>query len=612
MRTLATTLSLLLLAACSAEAPAPVADTAPVAAGEQATPAPTGGPVELTSMLDDWWEANLRNNPVFATAIGDLRYNDQLRDSQTAEARAEALALEHEYLARARTIDPGKLQGQDRLSWEIFVRDREEAIASARFPEWMLPVGQFGNLGSGMARMGSGQGLQPFTDVKQYEDFLSRIAAFPALNDTAIANMREGMRAGIVQPRPIVEKVIPQYEVHIVSDPEQSVFWGPIANMPDTIPAADRERLAAAYRAAITGTLLPAYTKMRDFLKDEYLPAARDTVGLSALPDGQAWYAFKVREQTTTGLTTEQIHEFGKQEVARILDEMNKVREQVGFEGDLPAFFAHLQADDRFYFRSEEDALQAYRDIQAKIGAALPQLFDIFPKADYEVRPVEAFRAASEAGASYQPPAPDGSRPGIFYLNTHNLRAQPNFLVETLSIHEASPGHHFQISIAQEVEELPAFRRFGGYTAYSEGWALYAESLGKEMGLFTDPYQWYGRLSDEQLRAMRLVVDTGLHHYGWTRQQAIDYMKANSSMAESDIVAEVERYIVIPGQALAYKVGQREIRTLREEAERELGDRFNVRAFHRQVLVDGALPMDVLATKIRAWIAAQKAAPAAA
>jgi uncharacterized protein (DUF885 family) len=349
---------------------------------------------------------------------------------------------------------------------------------------------------------------------------------------------------------------------------------------------------------------------MRDFLRDEYLPAAREGVGMMHLPEGRDWYAYNVRVQTTTELDPEAIHQFGLQEVARILEEMNAVRVQVGFRDDLPAFFKHLQNDDQFYFKTEEEALQAYRDVQARINPALPKLFDIFPKADYEVRPVEAFRAESAAGASYQAPTPDGSRPGVFYLNTFNLKAQPNFLVETLSIHEASPGHHFQIAIQQEVDSLPAFRRFGGYTAFAEGWALYAESLGKELGLFTDPYQWYGRLSDEQLRAMRLVVDTGLHYYGWTRQEAIDYMLANSSMAESDVVAEVERYIVMPGQALSYKIGQRVIRELREEAEAELGERFDVRAFHRQVLVDGALPMGVLQTKIREWIASEKAAAA--
>jgi uncharacterized protein (DUF885 family) len=606
MRVLPLFLAALLLAACSADKPAPATAAAP-------EPAPQfqGGKAELDTLLADWWELELKNSPILATSIGDLRYNDQLVDTYTAEFRAQDLAREQAFLERIQGINRAKLEGQDVLSYDIFRRDREEAIAAARFPAWMLPVNQFGNLGTFFAQLGSGDSLQPFRDVKQYDDFLARIARFPVINDSMIANMREGIAAGVVQPKFIVEKVIPQYEAHIVEDPEKSVFWGPIADMPAEIPAADRERLTAAYREAITGTLVPAYAKMRDFLRDEYLPKARDTVGLGALPDGAAWYAFRVRQQTTTDLTPEQIHEFGKAEVARILDEMNTVREQVGFDGDLEAFFHHLETDDRFYFKSEEEALQAYRDQQAKIKTLLPKLFDIAPKTDYEVRPVEAFRAKTEAGASYQSPAPDGSRPGVFYLNTYNLRAQPNFLVDTLSIHEASPGHHFQISIQQEIESLPAFRRFGGYTAFSEGWALYAESLGKELGVFTDPYQWYGRLSDEQLRAMRLVVDTGLHHYGWTRQQAIDYMLANSSMAESDVVAEVERYIVIPGQALAYKVGERVIRQLREEGERELGDRFDVRAFHRQVLVDGALPMDVLQAKIRAWIAAQKGGPAA-
>jgi len=286
---------------------------------------------------------------------------------------------------------------------------------------------------------------------------------------------------------------------------------------------------------------------------------------------------------------------------------MDAVRVEVGFEGDLPAFFRFLETDDRFYFEDEQALLQAYRDQQERIKTLLPTLFDVFPKTDYEVRPVEAFRAASAAGASYMRPAPDGSRPGVFYVNTFNLRAQPKFIMETLSIHEASPGHHFQGSIQQEIEGLPQFRRFGGYTAYSEGWALYAESLGKELGLFTDPYQWYGRLADEQLRAMRLVVDTGMHHFGWTREQAIDYMRANSAMAESDVVAEVERYVVMPGQALSYKVGERVIRQLREEATRELGEDFDIRAFHRQVLIDGALPMAVLEDKIRAWIGSEKA-----
>jgi uncharacterized protein (DUF885 family) len=579
--------SLLFAAGCSREAPAP----------EVAPADPAAVVAELDALLAQWHEDELRENPIFATAIGDLRYNDQLPNPLTAEFRE-----------RIRAIDRGQLSGQHRLSYDVFVNDREHSLAGLEFPGWMLPVNQFGNFGSFFAQLGSGQSVQPFREVKHYDDFLARIAAFPAINQTAIANMREGMAAGVVQPKPVVEKAIPQFAAHVVTDPEKSVFWGPITTMPEDFPAAERERLTAAYRAAIMDTLVPAYVAMQDFLRDEYLPAARDGVGMLHLPNGKAWYAHNVRGATTTDLDPEAIHQFGLDEVARILGEMNAVREQVGFEGDLPAFFKHLQEDEQFYFKTEEEALQAYRDVQAKINPLLPTLFDIFPKADYEVRPVEAFLAESAAGASYMPPAPDGSRPGVFYLNTFNLKAQPNFLVETLSIHEASPGHHFQTAIQQEVESLPAFRRFGGYTAFSEGWALYAESLGKEMGLFTDPYQWYGRLSDEQLRAMRLVMDTGLHYYGWTRQEAIDYMMANSSMAESDVVAEVERYIVIPGQALSYKVGQRVIRELREEAEAELGDAFDVRAFHRQVLVDGALPMGVLQTKIREWIASEKAA----
>lgn len=588
--------SLLVLSGCGREASAPEtpADPAAVAA-------------ELDALLEEWHQAELKANPIFATAIGDLRYNDQLPDFFSADFRAASEARERDFLARVQRLDRAQLSGQHRLSYDVFVSDRESSLEGLQFPGWMLPVNQFGNYGSFFAQLGSGQSLQPFREVKHYDDFLARIAAFPAVNDSAIANLRAGIQANVVQPIPVVEKSIPQFAAHIVTDPEQSVFWGPIRAMPGDFPAEERERLTAAYRAAILDTLVPAYTAMRDVLRDEYLPAAREGVGMMHLPEGRDWYAYNVRVQTTTELDPEAIHQFGLAEVARILEEMNAVRVQVGFRDDLPAFFRHLQEDDQFYFKTEEEALQAYRDVQAKINPALPKLFDIFPKADYEVRPVEAFRAESAAGASYQPPTPDGSRPGVFYLNTFNLKAQPSFLVETLSIHEASPGHHFQIAIQQEVESLPAFRRFGGYTAFAEGWALYAESLGKELGLFTDPYQWYGRLSDEQLRAMRLVVDTGLHYYGWTRQEAIDYMLANSSMAESDVVAEVERYIVIPGQALSYKIGQRVIRELREEAEAELGERFDVRAFHRQVLVDGALPMGVLQTKIREWIANEKA-----
>jgi uncharacterized protein (DUF885 family) len=343
------------------------------------------------------------------------------------------------------------------------------------------------------------------------------------------------------------------------------------------------------------------------FVRDEYTPKARASTAWAALPDGKAWYAYRVQESTTLDLAAEEIHAIGLKEVARILGEMEAVRTQVGFKGDLKAFFEHLQDDPKYYYTKPDELLAGYRELQKKINALTPRLFDTQPKADYEVREVEAFRAESAAGASYQSPSLDGSRPGVFYVNTFNLKAQPIFGMETLSLHEASPGHHFQISIAQEDQNLPKFRRFGShYTAYVEGWALYAESIGKELGLFTDPYQWYGRLSDEQLRAMRLVVDTGLHAKGWTREQAIRYMLDNSSMAESDVVSEVERYIAWPGQALGYKIGQLEITKLRAEAEGALGAKFDIKAFHRVVLTSGQVPLPVLRELVQAWVAGQR------
>jgi uncharacterized protein (DUF885 family) len=401
--------------------------------------------------------------------------------------------------------------------------------------------------------------------------------------------------------------VLVQLEAMVVERPEDSLFFAPVRAFPEGVAPADRERLTAAYTAAIRDEVVPAFRRLRNFVRDEYLPKTRSTVAWSALPDGAAWYAFYVQEHTTTDMTPEQIHEVGLNEVARILGEMDGVRQKVGFKGDLHEFFDHLENDPQFYYTQGADLLDGYRTLKVRIEAALPKLFSVFPKADYEVREVEAFRAQSAAGAYYQGASADGSRPGIFYVNTYNLKAQPKFGMETLSLHEASPGHHFQVTIQQELEDLPRFRRFGSdYTAYVEGWALYAEYIGKELGMFTDPYQWFGRLNDEQLRAMRLVVDTGLHAKGWSREQAIQYMLDNSTLAPTDVESEVERYIAWPGQALGYKVGDLRIQALRHRAEAELGDKFDVRAFHREVLGDGAVPMDVLEAKIERWIAGER------
>jgi uncharacterized protein (DUF885 family) len=597
-------LALLLTFAASAAAPQ-VAMAA--AAEQQVTASAAESGQRLNAMFERYFEEYLELNPLFATQIGDNRYNDRLPNYIGPEYRAQEREMNERYLAAVQEFDPAQLSGEDRISYEIFLRERMHQRESERFPSHLLPLAQTGGLPTMMPALGSGTNAQPFVTVADYENWLERLDGFVVFMDQAIVNMREGVTQGVVQPRPAMEKVLSQLDSLIVSKAEESQFYGPVAKFPDTVPVAERERLTAAYKAAIDGKVMPAYRRVRDYVRDDYLPKTRTTAAWTALPDGKAWYAYLVKEHTTTDMSPEQIHQVGLDEVARILGEMDSVRRKVGFEGDLEAFFKHLESDPQFYFTQSADLLQGYRDLKVRIDAALPKLFSIFPKADYQVRAVEAYRAQSAAGASYQGASADGSRPGIFYVNTFNLKAQPKFGMETLSLHEASPGHHFQGSIAQELTDLPKFRRFGGgYTAYVEGWALYAEYLGKELGLFTDPYQWFGRLNDEQLRAMRLVVDTGLHSLGWSREQAIKYMLDNSTMAETDVVSEVERYIAWPGQALGYKIGDLRIQALRRNAEKELGAKFDIRDFHREVLSDGAVPMDVLEAKIARWAAARK------
>ncbi len=588
------------LSACAAQ---PVSVRAPASAAAPAADA--GQP--LNALVERYFEDMLPLNPVLATYIGDNRYNDRMPNFLGAEYRAEVHALDQRYLDEARKIDPAALGPADRISYDIFVRERQLAIESERFPEHLLPINQAGSLLSAMAALGSGDNAQPFETTRDYDNWLKRLDGYVVFMDQAVANMREGVARGVVQPRPVMEKVLPQLEAMIVAKPEDSLFFAPVRNFPEAVPATDRERLTAAYRAAIGDELVPAYRRLRDFVRDEYLPKTRGTVAWTALPDGAAWYAYYVQEHTSTSMTAEEIHQLGLAEVARILGEMDKVKQQVGFKGDRQAFFTFLESDPQFYFTNGAELVRRYDELKLRIDAALPKLFSVFPKADYEVREVEPFRAQSSAGGFYEPPSADGARPGIFYVNTFNLKAQPKFGMETLSLHEASPGHHFQVTIQQELEGVPRFRRFGAdYTAYVEGWALYAEYLGKELGMFTDPYQWFGRLNDEQLRAMRLVVDTGLHVKGWSREQAIQYMLDNSTLAESDVVSEVERYIAWPGQALGYKVGDLRIQALRHHAEARLGGKFDVRDFHREVLCDGAVPMDVLEAKIERWIAARK------
>lgn len=556
----------------------------------------------LRDLYEEYFEDALKLSPLSATYLGDERYNDRLENPATLDYQRAAESLERRFLVRARAIRPDGLQGSELISYEAFVNGRAQQLNGARFPEWLLPVNQMDSIASNIAVLGSGESAQPFRTVRDYENFLKRLDGFVTWSKSAEAAMRTGMRRGVVQPRALMLKTVPQLRAVGVLDSRASMFWQPIKSMPQDFSAADRARLEAAYADSLANKVLPAYRRLADFIETEYLPAARTTIAWSGLPDGAAWYNYRIAASTTTRLTADEIHQIGLAEVARIRGEMEQVRQQVGFSGDLHQFFRSLQADPRFFEPSAAQLLDDFRALKKRIDALLPAMFSEFPKADYEVRAVEAFRARSAAGASYQPASADGTRPGTLYINTYNLAAQPIFGMETLSLHEAAPGHHFQISIQHELQDLPRFRRFGGNNAYAEGWALYCESIGKELGLFKDPYQWYGRLSDEMLRAMRLAVDTGMHAKGWSREQAMQFMADNSSMAASDIEAEVERYIAWPGQALAYKVGQLRMSAMRAHAEKMLGAKFDIKAFHSQMLRDGNLPLDVLEAKIERWI----------
>jgi uncharacterized protein (DUF885 family) len=599
--------SLALLTACASDDSIHAAPPAPAAA-TAAADAAAAESKRLQAVLDEYFEELLQLNPILATSIGDARYNDRFVVSISPEGVAADQKLERDYLARIEAIDERLLSGQDLLSYEVFKSGREREIEGFRFPRELIPLNQFYSTPNQFVQLGSGNGMQPFKTVQDYDAFLKRVDGLVAWTDQAIVNMRLGVQRGYTLPRILAERTLPQLKTQVVAHAEDSAFWGPIKAMPAGFGDADRDRLTAAYRTMIETRIVPSYRKLHDFMQAEYLPKTRTSAGLDALPDGKAWYAYNVRDITTTDYTPEQIHGIGLSEVKRIHGEMAGVMQRVGFKGTLPEFFKYMNSDPRFFFARREDLIAGYVKIKETVAPRLSRLFETLPKADYEVRAVEPFREKSASGGQYQAATEDGSRPGIFYANAYDLRARPKWAMEALSLHEANPGHHFQISIQREQRGLPKFRRFGGYTAYIEGWGLYAESLGPELGMYTDPYQYFGRLEGELWRAIRLVVDTGLHSKGWTREQVLAYMDANSSAAEARRVSEAERYMAIPGQALAYKIGQMKISELRARAEKELGARFDVRKFHTAVLTDGALPLDVLEAKIDRWIASEKQA----
>ena len=560
---------------------------------------------QLAALVGEYYDRNLELNPLSATQVGDDRFDDQLANRYGPEYIAATEAMDKEFLQRLLEIDASGFEGQDWLTYEAFKLSRENSIAGQQFPGELQPVNQFFSVPNFFVQLGSGAAFHPFKTVKNYDDFLSRIDDYVILNNQMIENMKLGMQQDIVQPRILMEKVVPQLASQVVENVEDSSFYLPIKNMPEEFNDEDRERLTAAYTEAIAEKIVPAYQRLGNFIGDEYLSAARESVGLSELANGKAWYAHMVKLRTTTDLTPDEIHQIGLDEVARIHQEMRGVMEQVGFDGDLNDFFEFLNTDDQFYFDQPEQLIQGYRDMSDNIENLAPKLFSVFPKTGFEVRRVEPFREKSASGGSYSSGTPDGSRPGIFYANAYDIKARPIWAMESMFLHEAIPGHHFQISIQRELEALPKFRRFGGYTAFSEGWGLYAESLGRELGVYTDPYQYFGALNAELWRALRLVVDTGLHAKSWSRQNVLDYMYANSAVKEARAVSEAERFIAIPGQALAYKIGQLKIRELRDRAEEKLGSSFDVRAFHSVILVDGALPLNLLEMKVDRWIADQ-------
>lgn len=563
-------------------------------------------PEQMNKLYADYWEELLVANPIIATIRGDNRFNDRFGFVTAAQAIADTKARAEKYLALTSELDPASLAGEDRISYDLFRYTLRESLEGLRFPSHLMPVNQIFSAHLYAAQLGSGQLAQPFKTVQDYDNWLKRAQGIAPFFDGQIADMREGMARGIVLPKKLAAATLPQLESLSTDNLTLNVFMLPVRKMPENFSAADKERLTAALTAIVREQIVPAYQRLHRFMRDEYLPACRDTYGMSALPGGAEWYAFNARSSTTTGLTPEQIHEIGLSEVARIRGEMEKVKEQVGFRGTLEEFFVHVDADPALKFKTAEEMQAAFEGLRASVEARVPEFFGRVPKSPFIIRAVEKFREASAAPGQYFGGTPDGSRPGIFYYSAYKPESRPRFSTEALFLHEALPGHHFEISLAQEQTGLPAFRRFGGTGAFSEGWGLYVEALGQEMGFYKDPYQWFGRLGFESWRAVRLVVDTGIHAKGWTREQAIAYFRANTPQAENVAIQEVERYIAAPGQALSYKIGELKIWELRRRAEKELGPKFNLRDFHDEVLAHGSVPLSVLEAAVNRWSAARR------
>ncbi|HEY2466804.1 MAG TPA: DUF885 domain-containing protein [Terracidiphilus sp.] len=557
----------------------------------------------LHTLFHDYWEANLKIQPELASAIGDKRYNDQISD-YSVKAINEWLAAEQEFLMKLAAIDPAGLSEEDLTSRELLMRDLTDDQEAAEFKEWEMPINQMGGIYSTYPQLVA---QLSFDTVKDYDDWIARLHKIPGAFEQVTAEMAIGVDDKRVPPKYLLEKTLEQVNQLATEKPEDSPFALPLKKFPSSISAAEQTRIKTEMLGAITKEVLPAYKQFARYLKVSYIPAGRTEPGISALSDGAKYYQFLIRRTTTTNLTADQIHQIGIDEVKKDEAEMLAIALKVGFK-DLAGLRADIKTNPKFKPASAEALLNAYRGYLTPMKARLPQLFGHLPKAPFEVVPVPDYLEKNAASAYYEPGTPDGSRPGRLFIDTYNFSDRRLDEVEAVAYHEGLPGHHMQISIAQEMQNVPEFRKFEGFTAFIEGWGLYSERLGKDVGLYQDPYSDYGRLEGDIWRAIRLVVDTGVHSQHWTRQQMVDYFHEHSATDETDVQTEVDRYIAWPSQALAYKIGQLKILELRDRAKKELGDKFDIRAFHDQVIDSGALPLDVLDERITAWIASQKAA----
>jgi uncharacterized protein (DUF885 family) len=592
-------------AAMLACAPAGAADTTKPAAAKTATASANAESQRLNKLADDYYDALARFDPVSAGESGDNRFAGQIGMSIAPKNRAAQFARYKDYLKRLHAIRRETLPQRDQTSYDILDYELSTALRFEPFPEHLLPITQMDSLPVMLANYAGGEGAQPLSTVKDYQAYLSRLNQLGPWIDQAIANMREGMKQGVVQPKAIMLSALPQFKQLVSNKPEGSIYYSPIKNLPASFSDADKKKLTAGYRATIDGKLNPALVRLATFLEKEYIPACRASTGWSALPNGKAWYLVRVASQTTTDLQPEQIHQIGLKEVARIQGEYARIGPQMGYNGPAAGLPTWVLEQPKYKpFKTDKEVIDVYRKLDAQLKTKLPALFTLRPKTPLDLR-LEPELSRSTASDHYTPPAVDGSRPGVFWSVVNDPTQYGSTGMVTLFLHEGQPGHHFHIALMQELD-LPNFRKFGGNNAFTEGWALYAETLGREMGLFDKPEDYFGHLNDEMLRAVRLVVDTGMHEKGWTREQSIQYMRETLGYPESIARSETERYMAWPGQALGYKIGSLKIQELRRRAESALGSKFSLPKFHEIVLGEGTLPLALLEKKVDRWIAETK------